>query len=529
MRLFRHWTGEKVLFALLVCLYIAPLWAFRYVPTADGPSHLANALIIKNYRDPAAETIRQYYVISGRPSPNLLYHLSLVGLLYVFPPLIAEKVLLTLYVLLFAGAFRYLTVAVSGRPGPAALLAFPFMFSFSFNLGFFGWVISLALAMLGVGYYWRRRERLDVRAVIALNALALATYFAHLLGWAILVGTVVILALAGGGWLAFKARRSGLAWREALRRLWTKATVVAYIAPAAALGIWYVATYPTEYPVTHTPFPDLARNLLRLEWLISFNAWQRGAAYATAASLGVLALSIVAYKIYVALLCRSFKVPGGWKATDAMWGVVFGFAALYFLCPWGGPAGGSYVSPRLALLPFLAVAAWLSTMRGVIRRSLFVIAPALATFSLVGLVVGYSRANRDLEEYTTGVPYLAEGAAVLPVNFIYATGRDNKADYMYNAVCYYVMGSYGVNLLNYEADFGYFPVNWRHGPPVGEPVGESKGTPIYNPEAVRDHAEYLVCWKINPFCGGMRAILPAYELIHHTTHLMLFRRRGPPT
>ncbi len=523
----RYWTGEKVIFALLVCAYIAPLWAFRYVPTADGPSHLANALIIKNYRSPAAETIRDYYVISRRPSPNLLYHLGLLALLYVFPPLIAEKVLLSLYVVLFAGAFRYLVVAVSGKPGPATLLVFPFVFGFSFNLGFFGWAISLALAMLGVGYYWRRRDRLNARALIALNALVLATYFAHLLGWAILVGMVVVLGLVEGVWLAFKTWRSGSPLPVALRRFRTRAAVTAYIAPAAALGVWYVAAYPAEYPVTHTPFAALARNLFRLEWLISFNAWQRGVAYATAVSLGVLALSVVAYKVYVALLCRSFKVPGGWRAADAIWLVIFGFAAFYFLCPWGGPAGGSYVSPRLAPLPFLAVAAWLSTVGGgIIRRSLFVIAPTLAVLSLVGLVLGYSRANRDLEEYTTGTPYLTEGATVLPVNYIYATGRDNKADYMCNAGWYYVIGSYGVNLLNYEADFDYFPVNWRRGRPVSEPVGESKGTPLYGAEAVREHADYLVCWKVNPFCCGMRAILPAYELTYGTTHLMLFRRRG---
>lgn len=104
--MFKSGVGEKVLFALLVCLYIAPLWAFRYVPTADGPSHLANAVIIKDYHDPGATTLREYYVISGRPSPNLMYHLSLVGLMYVFPPLIAEKVLLSLYVVLFAAAGR---------------------------------------------------------------------------------------------------------------------------------------------------------------------------------------------------------------------------------------------------------------------------------------------------------------------------------------------------------------------------------------------------------------------------------------
>ncbi len=523
----RNGTGGKVLFALLICVYIAPLWAFRYVPTADGPSHLANAEIIKDYRDPGATNLREYYVLSRRPSPNLLYHLALVGLLYVFPPLIAEKVLLSLYVLLFAAAFRYLVVAASGRPGPAALLVFPFVFSFSFNLGFFGWGISLALATLGVGYYWRRRDALNVRGAIALNALGFVIYFAHLLGWAILAGGIVALALSEGAWRWAKAKRNGIGGREAFRALRSKVAVVAYITPAVAVGLAYSVAYPSDYPVSHSAFPDLARNLVRLEWLISFNAWQRAAAYVAAASIGALVLSIIAYKVYVTLVCRSLRVPGGWAAKDAIWLMVFGLAAFYFLCPWGGPAGGSYVSPRLALIPFLAIGVWLSTVPGrIVRRTLFVLAPALAIMNLYGVVLGYAKANRDLAEYNTGVPYVTEGATVLPVHYIYATGRDNKADYMCNAVSYYVFTNYGVNLLNYEADFGYFPVNWRHGAPVGERVAESRGTPIYEAGAVRKHADYLVCWKVNPFCGGMRAILSAYELVHGTTHLMVFKRRA---
>ncbi|HUU56569.1 MAG TPA: hypothetical protein VMW93_04440 [bacterium] len=519
-------TGERVLLFFLAALYVAPLWVFPYVPSADGPSHLANAVIIKDYGDPAAERFREYYVISRRLSPNLLYHLGLVGLLYVLPPLIAEKALLTLYVVLFAAAFRYLVIAVSGRPGPAAFLVFPFILSFSFSLGFFGWLISLALATWGVGYYWKRRGKLGFKAVVALNLLGVVIYCAHLLGWAIFVGSVAALALAEGVWLWTNKMREGAGKGGALRALWSRAVAAAYIAPAAALGVWYVATYPSEYPITHTSFPELARNLLRLEWLISFNVWQRAAAYATAAAFGIVVVSVISYKIYVTVICRSFKAPGAWAAKDTIWAAALAFAAFYFLCPWGGPAGGSLVSPRLAVLPFLVIAVWLSTIPGpVVRRALFVLAPALAAFHLFGLVLGYDKANRDLVEYNTGRPYVTEGATVLPVHFIYATGRDNKAAYMCNAASHYVLDNYAVNLLNYEADFEYFPVNWRHGAPVGEWEDESRGTPIYDAPRVHACADYLVCWKVNPFCVGMRPLVGSYDLIYSTTHLMVFKRR----
>lgn len=523
----RRITGEQVLFVVLAALYVAPLWAFPYVATADGPSHLANAMVIKDYGDPAATRLREYYVVSPRPSPNLLYHLSLVGLLYAFPPLTAEKLLLSLYVVLFAAAFRYLVIAVSGRPGPAALLVFPFIFSFSFNLGFFGWVISLALAAWGVGYYWRRRGRLNLKAVIALNLLGLAIYFAHLLGWAIFVGTIILLAASEGIGQWAKARRRNADKRETFRLLFSKIAAAAYIAPVAAVGLWYWVRYPSDYPMSRTPFRELALNVLRLEWLISFNVWQRGAAYVTAAAFVAVVISVICYKVYVTVVSRSFKAPGGWVASDAIWGLVLAFVAFYFLCPWAGPAGGSYVNPRLALIPFLAIAVWLSTVPGLlIRRTLFILAPALAVINLYGEVLGYASANRDLEEYNAGRPYVTADATVLPLHCLSVTGKNNKADYMCNAVNYYVLDNYGVNLLNYEADFSYFPVNWRRGTPIGEPVRESRGTPLYDAEVVYRHADYLVCWKINPFCPGMRAILSRYELIHGTTHLMVFGRRG---
>ena len=40
--------GERVLFWALALLYLVPVWAYRYIPTQDGPSHLDNAQILKD-------------------------------------------------------------------------------------------------------------------------------------------------------------------------------------------------------------------------------------------------------------------------------------------------------------------------------------------------------------------------------------------------------------------------------------------------------------------------------------------------
>ena len=48
----RFCSLELVIFTILSVLNLAPIWSFRYLPTQDGPSHLANALMLKDYHRP---------------------------------------------------------------------------------------------------------------------------------------------------------------------------------------------------------------------------------------------------------------------------------------------------------------------------------------------------------------------------------------------------------------------------------------------------------------------------------------------
>src|SRR5579872_4100107 len=97
---------EATAFWALAFLYLVPVWAFMYLPTQDGPSHVDNAQILKNY-GAVRPRYSQFFELRAEPLPNLTSHLLLAGLLYVFPPLAAEKMLVSLYILGFAGAFRY--------------------------------------------------------------------------------------------------------------------------------------------------------------------------------------------------------------------------------------------------------------------------------------------------------------------------------------------------------------------------------------------------------------------------------------
>ena len=100
-KIWRH--GEGVLFWALAFLYLVPVWVYRYVPTQDGPSHLDNAQILKDLGNSVAG-YEAYFEIRADPIPNWTSHLLLAGMLYVVPPLLAEKLLVSLYILGFAGS-----------------------------------------------------------------------------------------------------------------------------------------------------------------------------------------------------------------------------------------------------------------------------------------------------------------------------------------------------------------------------------------------------------------------------------------
>src|SRR5262249_28087588 len=144
---------------------------------------LANALVLENLA--TAQTRHQeFFAIRWEPFPNWSTHLVLAGLLYVLPPLIAHKALVSFYVLGFAYSFRYF-LASFGRNtlflAPAGLL---FVYNRCFLTGFYNYCLSLILLWIVLGYCLRRREAFGFGDAAVFMALFWLAYFTHLLGYA---------------------------------------------------------------------------------------------------------------------------------------------------------------------------------------------------------------------------------------------------------------------------------------------------------------------------------------------------------
>ncbi len=84
------------LFFALALLYILPFWTVRYLPTVDGACHTYNAWIMRQLGNVQEYPLfHQYYEINWKPFPNWISQGTMALLMFVVPPLVAEKLLVS--------------------------------------------------------------------------------------------------------------------------------------------------------------------------------------------------------------------------------------------------------------------------------------------------------------------------------------------------------------------------------------------------------------------------------------------------
>ena len=145
-------------------------------------------------------------------------------LMFAVPPVAAEKLLVSAYVLTFLAGAWYL--AGAARPGERwlAFLAFPFAYHQLFQFGFYNFSISVALFLIILGYWWRHRERPGLRRTrVTINLLLWLCYFSHILSFGLALIAIAVL------WLATLRRET---WRRHLLH-------VPILLPQLALPLWF--------------------------------------------------------------------------------------------------------------------------------------------------------------------------------------------------------------------------------------------------------------------------------------------------
>jgi hypothetical protein len=497
-----RWPWYQWLFLGLALLYVVPFWVVRYVPTIDGPCHLYNAWILRHYGDTAHyPMVNRYFELLPKPFPNWLSHLLLAGLMWVFPPLVSEKLLLSGYVLLFLGGLWYLAGAVDPERRWLAYFGFLFVFSLSLQFGFYNFCYSLGLFAIAVGYWWRRRDSLDLAAAVKLNLLLWLCYFAHI------ISTVLALAAIAVLWLATLRREN---FKRRLLHL-------VALAPQTILPLWFLSAQgSTVYPAEEG-FRSLWPAFVHFSVFFGIEEQTR-----LGVGLEVVFALLVALSVGTRLRKwrqlpplpplaaapaiggtpgRSAALPAGRREPAAASDLGFlllavGLAVLYFVGP-EGMSGGSLLKMRLAAYPWLVLIPWLAPgLRGLARGAAIGALALLAVLNLGYVVHCYRQLATRLQPFISGLDKAESHTVVVPLLFA-RYGSCSRAGYLGHTIDYAALAKDLVDWNNYEAVTGYFPLRFKEF--ANHDTYTVEATPgDVRPRELMEQADYVYCWKIQP-------------------------------
>jgi hypothetical protein len=410
------------------------------------------------------------YRINLEPVPNWFSHASLAGLLTVLPPVAAEKVFLTIFVLALLASFRYVLASFRPEAGGAFGLVVPFVYDAALHLGYYNRAFAAVPFLLALGYWTRRDGRLGPRGALTLAALLLWLYFC--------AAVALVLAVLGLGVLlvGVTVAERGQRPTEERRVLLHRAVALAAAAlPALLLLVRFRAREGGNVVGPGPGFWERLRPLATLELLVSLDPRERWVAAALAAVL-VIALST--------LLVRRFR-RRTWRRSDALLALSLACAAGYFLSPMvgvegHGPSGGT-VHDRIAPFVWLVLLVWLGAepLERTTRR--FLLSAAIG----LGLALGglrlprYAELNDHLREYESAAAWVPEGTTFVAVGYAHqGLGEDGRslahATWPFRHAADRIVPARGaVNADNYEAEVEFFPVAYRGGYDAYELLGST--------------------------------------------------------
>lgn len=434
-------------FVGLLILECYPIWALQHFPSQDGPSHLYNAIVIGQWSH--QPLYRQYYEVHLTAAGNLLFQLILAGLLNAVPVALAEKIILTSYMILFPLAFLALLEAVSPAARPFSLFAFIFAPSIFFQMGFWNFMFSIPLALLALRYYLRGRNRPTPLWLVVLALWGLTVYEVHMGSW-------LVFAIALGIFTAVEViqlllRRPDSASGATPKRLMQAVVPLLTLVPPLLLTMGFMLGSQFR-SVTAESVPerliDRVKPLAALQFLRTVS--DADTRFAAAFALLVCILVAVAVRLRV----RRAQTPG----RSEVWLVLaITCGLLSLLAPTA--VSGVLLRQRLALYGWLFLVVWLSTQTW--RRSLLRFAAGcaclLAALPFLWRIPEYHYWDQRISEFASVATRVLPGATVLSIPM---EDPAHRVDSLLHAVDLFAPKPF-IDLRNYEAATTYFPTEFR--------------------------------------------------------------------
>jgi hypothetical protein len=323
-------VGFEAAFAVVTLGLATPLYAAAHAPLQDLPQHIAAVSVLRRLLF-GSSLDAVFEVTLSRTQYLLVYALG-VPLSALFGAEGAVRLLAALSLVAIPYALRFALRRTGGDERLAAL-SWPLLWNPQFFLGFLNLLLGVPLALVAIGLFADPARRSEPRRQVTLGALALATFYAHLIPFGVLgLGVLTTLSPPSGRLRALGAEL--LSW---LRQ-------VVFLAPALLAALLWIVRSPANDATVlaggvgtapHAEWPSVPSLARELSNTLLDVPGDRDERLLLAWGLGVLAA--------VALAAKE-RPPIEARASRTRWAPLLGaavFAAAYllrhrtFLALWG--------------------------------------------------------------------------------------------------------------------------------------------------------------------------------------------------
>lgn len=187
----------SVFFILLVSFCCLPVWAFEYYINQDGSAHLYSSfLMLELFK--GNQPFNEIIAFNSFSIPNSSGHWLMAVLLNFLSPFLVTKIIVSLTFAVFVGSVGWLRIQTVGREGvkTSLLLGAALGFNWLWLVGFYNFLLGVGCFVFSVGLFFRWREEMNVRRAAIFAMLFLLAYFSHIVSFAVLAGSILLLVFS---------------------------------------------------------------------------------------------------------------------------------------------------------------------------------------------------------------------------------------------------------------------------------------------------------------------------------------------
>lgn len=508
----RRLSAQHIVVIVLLVIHILPVWLFKYACTQDGPAHVHNAHILKVYHNHENYILREVHERNPTLFPNWTSHVVMAGLMYVFPPLICEKIFFSLCIGLLPLSLLYLLNGIQKSKTLFCLVGFICAYNYLLHMGFYNFALSVSLFFFALGCWWRCEDKLSPKAFVTAYVWLTVVYLTHFQSYALLTISLTFLGVYLYVYDALESPRVQLAAQLKSVLLFLGSMLPAYI----ILLTYYLVK--REGGGFHRSFEGLMKYFLSVGSIVSFRDDH--------VLIGNLLLAVLTLAFLFTIIDRIRKVYvlrgasksenvgyGGATAiinrTDAFLCIALILTFLYFKSPWSLRSGGMWISDRihiyilLALLPFFSF-----NLHRFVDYAFSGILMVLALWHLGYHVQTYYLMDRDAKEALSSAEMI-QPHTVLASRPSSWGGTPDSANWDFKYILpfehiegYLALKNDVAYLQNYEPNTDHFPLRYKN----------KKVTP-----------DYVLVWRTE--YDSVDDLVQHYEVIHSTKFNRLYQRK----